>query len=250
MTTDLLPKQAAVELEVAGGRVTIGGMAKGSGMIHPDLATMLAFLTTDAPLDRAAADVLLESAVDASFNMITVDGDTSTNDMVLLLANGAAGTRALTDAETARVGAALDWVCVQLARAIAADGEGATRLIEVVVAGARDVAQARRAARAIAGSNLVKAAVYGADPNWGRILAALGRCGVDLDPEAIDVHVGDVAVARRGSAVAFDAQAASAALQATEVRLHAHLHVGEGTATAWGCDLTERYVAINSEYTT
>jgi glutamate N-acetyltransferase/amino-acid N-acetyltransferase len=250
MTTDLRPKQVAVELDVAGGRVTVGGMAKGSGMIHPDLATMLAFLTTDAPLDRAAADVLLGSAVDASFNMITVDGDTSTNDMVLLLANGAAGTRELSDAETARVGAALDWVCVQLARAIAADGEGATRLIEVVVAGARDVSQARRAARAIAGSNLVKAAVYGADPNWGRILAALGRCGVDLDPEGIDVHVGEVAVARRGSAVPFDAEAASAALRATEVRLHAHLNLGEATATAWGCDLTERYVAINSEYTT
>jgi glutamate N-acetyltransferase/amino-acid N-acetyltransferase len=252
MTTDLVPKQAAVELEVGGRPVRVGGMAKGSGMIHPDLATMLAFITTDAPLTREAADALLGPAVDASFNMVTVDGDSSTNDMVLLLANGAAGGEAegLSQSDLVRLGAALEWVCVQLARAIAADGEGATRLIEVRVEGARDVAEARRAARTVAGSNLVKAAVYGADPNWGRILAALGRAGVALDPDAVDVAIGPVAVAAGGQTLPFDEAAASAALQPPEVRLYAHLHQGDGAATAWGCDLTEQYVVINSEYTT
>jgi glutamate N-acetyltransferase/amino-acid N-acetyltransferase len=252
MTTDLRPKQAAVEVQLAGGRATVAGMAKGSGMIHPDLATMLAFLTTDASLSRQVADELLGVAVDASFNMITVDGDTSTNDMVLLLANGAAvGTgEALSGDDLARVGVALEWVCVQLARAIAADGEGATRLVEVRVEGARDLVEARRAARAVAGSSLVRTAVYGADPNWGRIMAALGRCGVDLDPETVDLDIGPVAVARGGCPVAFDPAAASAALQPPEVRLLAHLHRGTGAATAWGCDLTEDYVGINSRYTT
>jgi glutamate N-acetyltransferase/amino-acid N-acetyltransferase len=252
MTTDLVPKQAAVELEVGGRVVRIGGMAKGSGMIHPDLATMLAFLTTDAPLTRETADALLGPAVDASFNMVTVDGDSSTNDMVLLLANGAAGgaPEALSQTDLARLGAALEWVCVQLARAIAADGEGATRLIEVRIEGARDVAEARRAARTVAGSSLVKAAVYGADPNWGRILAALGRAGVALDPDAVDVAIGPVAVAAGGQTLPFDEAAASAALRPPEVRLYAHLHQGDGAATAWGCDLTEQYVVINSEYTT
>jgi len=252
MTTDLVPKQAAVELELGGRTVRVGGMAKGSGMIHPDLATMLAFLTTDAPLTRETADALLGPAVDASFNMVTVDGDGSTNDMVLLLANGAAGgdPAALSASDRARLGTALEWVCVQLARAIAADGEGATRLIEVRVEGARDVTEARRAARTVAGSNLVKAAVYGADPNWGRILAALGRAGVALDPDAVDVAIGPVAVAAGGQTVPFDEAAARAALQPPEVRLYAHLHQGDGAATAWGCDLTEQYVVINSKYTT
>jgi glutamate N-acetyltransferase/amino-acid N-acetyltransferase len=220
-------------------------------MIHPDLATMLAFVTTDAPLTRAQADALLGPAVDRSFNLVTVDGDTSTNDMVLLLANGAADLPSpLGAADLARLGSALEWVCVQLARAIAADGEGATRLIEVRVEGACNDAEARRAARTVAGSSLLKAAVYGGDPNWGRIVAALGRAGVDLDPEAIDVDVGPVAVMRAGRPLSFDAAAASAALQPPEVRLWVDLHRGPGAATAWGCDLTEQYVVINSEYTT
>jgi glutamate N-acetyltransferase/amino-acid N-acetyltransferase len=251
MTTDLRPKQAAAEVQLAGGPVRVGGMAKGSGMIHPDLATMLAFLTTDAPLTREQADALLGPAVDRSFNMVTVDGDTSTNDMVLLLANGAAGAGAPLDAaDLARLGAALEWVCVQLARAIAADGEGATRLIEVRVERARDAAEARKAARTVAGSNLVKAAVYGSDPNRGRIVAALGRAGVDLDPALVDVDIGPVAVMRGGRPLAFDQAAASAALQPPEVRLRVDLHRGSGAATGWGCDLTEQYVVINSEYTT
>jgi glutamate N-acetyltransferase/amino-acid N-acetyltransferase len=252
MTTDLRPKQAAAELELGGRVVRVGGVAKGSGMIHPDLATMLAFVTTDAPLSPRAADALLGAAVDSSFNMITVDGDTSTNDMVLLLANGAAGgaPEALSNADLNQLGDALQWVCVQLAKAIAADGEGATRLVEVRVEGARDVAEARRAARTVAGSSLVKSAVYGADPNWGRILAAIGRSGVDIDPDAVDVAIGPVQVARAGQVVPFDEAAARAALQPPEVRLFAHLHQGDAAATAWGCDLTEQYVVINSEYTT
>ncbi|HEY7064673.1 MAG TPA: bifunctional glutamate N-acetyltransferase/amino-acid acetyltransferase ArgJ [Chloroflexota bacterium] len=252
MTTDLVPKQAAVELELGGRTVRVGGMAKGSGMIHPDLATMLAFLTTDAPLSPEQADRLLGPAVDASFNMVTVDGDTSTNDMVLLLANGAAGGdgAALGEGDLARLGEALEHVCVQLTRAIAADGEGATRLIEVRVEGARDVAEARAAAKTVAGSPLVKSAVYGADPNWGRILAALGRAGVALDPDRVDIAIGPVAVAAGGVPLPYDEAAASAALQPPEVRLYANLHLGDGAATAWGCDLTEQYVVINSEYTT
>jgi glutamate N-acetyltransferase/amino-acid N-acetyltransferase len=252
MTTDLVPKQAAAEVEVGGRVVRVGGVAKGSGMIHPNLATMLVFVTTDAPLTSRQADALLGPAVDNSFNMITVDGDTSTNDMVLLLANGAAGgmPEALSQGDLAQVGAALEWVCVQLAKAIARDGEGATRLIEVRVEGARTVDEARLAARTVAGSSLVKSAVYGADPNWGRILAALGRSGVALDPDAADVAIGPVTVARGGRVVSFDAAAARAALQPPDVRLYAHLHQGDGAATAWGCDLTEQYVVINSEYTT
>ncbi|MBX5490636.1 MAG: bifunctional glutamate N-acetyltransferase/amino-acid acetyltransferase ArgJ [Chloroflexi bacterium] len=253
LTTDLVVKQAVTRVPLADGRaVTIGGMAKGSGMIHPDLATMLAFLTTDAPLDRAQADVLLGAAVDRSFNMITVDGDTSTNDMVLLLANGAAGGAAerLTRDDLARLQEGIEAVCVRLARAIAADGEGATRLIEVQVRGACAERDARRAARTVAGSNLLKAAVYGADPNWGRILAALGRAGVPFDPDRTDIAIGPVLVYSRGRPVAFDRAAASAALQPPEVRIAIDLHLGHATATAWGCDLTERYVAINSEYTT
>jgi glutamate N-acetyltransferase/amino-acid N-acetyltransferase len=252
MTTDLVPKQAAAEVEVGGRVVRVGGVAKGSGMIHPNLATMLVFVTTDAPLTSQQADALLGPAVGNSFNMITVDGDTSTNDMVLLLANGAAGgtPEALSQSDLAQVGAALEWVCVQLAKAIARDGEGATRLIEVRVEGARTVDEARLAARTVAGSSLVKSAVYGADPNWGRILAALGRSGVTLDPDAADVAIGPVTVARGGRVVSFDAAAARAALQPPDVRLYAHLHQGDGAATAWGCDLTEQYVAINSEYTT
>ncbi len=252
MTTDLVPKQAAVEIELAGRPMRVAGMAKGSGMIHPDLATMLAFVTTDAPLTTEQADALLGPAVESSFNMITVDGDTSTNDMVLLLANGAAGGEpgALGAGDLARLGGALEWVCVELAKAIARDGEGATRLIEVRVEGARTVEDARRAAKTVAGSSLVKSAVYGADPNWGRILAALGRAGVALDPDAVDVAIGPIVVARGGQTVPYDEAAASAALQPPEVRLSADLHLGDGAATAWGCDLTEQYVKINAEYTT
>jgi glutamate N-acetyltransferase/amino-acid N-acetyltransferase len=251
MTTDSRPKQTAVVVDTAAGPVTVGGMAKGSGMIHPDLATMLAFITTDAPLTRQAANRLLGSAVDVSFNMITVDGDTSTNDMVLFLANGAAGGgTALDGGDLAPIAQALERVCIDLARAIAADGEGATRLIEVRVEGARNLEEARRAARAVAGSSLVRTAVYGEDANWGRILAVLGRCGVDLDAEKIDLDVGSIAVARGGCAVAYDAAAAAASLRPPEVRLTARLHCGAGSATAWGCDLTEEYVVINSRYTT
>jgi glutamate N-acetyltransferase / amino-acid N-acetyltransferase len=252
MTTDLVPKQAAVEIEIGGRTVRVGGVAKGSGMIHPDLATMLAFITTDAPLSPDDADRLLGRAVDVSFNMITVDGDGSTNDMVLLLANGAADgpSDSLGSGDLERLGGTLEHICTQLARKIAADGEGATRLIEVRVEGARDTAEARRAARTVAGSNLVKSAVYGADPNWGRILAALGRSGVPIDPDAVDVRIGSVLVARGGQVVPFDEAAARAALQPPEVRLFADLHQGDAAATAWGCDLTEQYVVINSEYTT
>jgi len=252
MTTDTRPKMAAVRLEVMGRTVTIGGVAKGAGMIHPSMATMLAFLTTDAHLDPGFLRGALTAVVDRTFNMVTVDGDTSTNDTVLLLANGAADHPPLTSAhpDAARFQAALEAVASSLARMIAADGEGATRLIEVQVRGARTEADARRAARAVAASSLVKAAVYGGDPNWGRILCAVGYSGAEIDPGAVDVALGDVVVARAGRAADFDPGAASAALRGGEVVIRVDLHLGEASAVAWGCDLTEEYVVVNSKYTT
>lgn len=249
-TTDTRPKERAVRLTLDGVPVTIGGVAKGAGMVHPDLATMLCFLTTDAAATPEALREVLAAAVDRSFNMVTVDGDTSTNDCVLLLAGGAAGNRPLRPGtpESARFREALTAVCAALAREIARDGEGATRLIEVAVEGARDEADARRAARAVAGSNLVKTAVHGADANWGRVLAALGRSGATFDPERVRVKLGDLLLVDRGRAAAYDEAEARSLLERDEVRLVVDLGAGTGQATAWGCDLSCEYVRINGSY--
>ncbi len=254
LTTDTRPKEAALALTLTDGRVVrVGGMAKGSGMIHPNMATMLAFITTDAPVAPHDLAGLLRAAVDDSFNMITVDGDTSTNDMALLLANGQAGGPALAPgtrdflALQAGVGA----VATYLAREIARDGEGARRLIEVQVQGAQDNAQARQAARAIARSNLVKTAVAGADANWGRIVAAAGYSGACLDPERLSVWLGDVQVVRDGIAADYDESDAAGALCEPEVTIRVDLGTGgTGRATAWTCDMTEEYVRINASYRT
>ena len=262
LTTDTRTKQwgALCRLPGAGGPegdepgrvVRIGGAAKGSGMIHPQMATMLAFLTTDAAVEPGALQQLLREVTDRTFNTVTVDGDTSTNDMVLVLASGRAGGAPLAPGRPGweTFAAALEAVCDRLAREIAADGEGATRLITVTVEGAPDDAAARRIARTVAGSPLVKAAVHGADANWGRILAAAGRAGVDIDPGRVDIDLGPLPVCRGGLGVPFDEAAATAYLRSPEVVIHLRLGLGEGRGRAYGCDLSPDYVHINASYRT
>jgi len=252
MTTDTLPKETAVSVKTGNSEFTIGGAAKGSGMIHPDMATLLCFLTTDAPVERRFLREALKRAVDLSFNMISVDGDTSPSDTALLLANGLAGGEPIS-AGSERAEAferALEQVCVYLAKLIAADGEGATRLIEVKVSGAADLSQARKAARAVVSSALVKAAIHGADPNWGRVVAAVGRSGAEMDEYKIDLYLGDIPVIKAGRHLNSGKRAVNKLLKGKEINLRVNLNLGEGSATAWGCDLSEEYVAINSEYMT
>lgn len=249
MTTDTHPKVAEREVWLRGTPVRIGGVAKGAGMIHPDMATLLAFVTTDARLDAAAADRALRAAVDASFNAISVDGDTSTNDTALLLASGASGIAVEGDAWDPFVDALTD-VCGELARAIVADGEGATKLFEVRVRGAATASDARLAARTITTSNLVKTAIHGADPNWGRILAAAGRSGARLDPRRASVRIGGTDVFSRGAPTEWDAAQVRAAFERSTIEIEVDLGVGDATAKAWGCDLSAEYVHINADYTT
>jgi len=246
MTTDTRPKTAVVEAETSETTVRIGGMAKGSGMICPTMATMLAVITTDAVVAPAALQLHLATATARSFNRIDVDGDMSTNDTVLLLANGASGAT-LPDESFA---AALREVCTSLARQVAADGEGATKLIEATVTGAATERDAETVARSIVGSSLTKAAMYGNDPNWGRIMCAAGYSGVRFDPDAAHLAVQGIPLFGGGMPLPFDRAAASAALHATEVHIVLDLGGGDAQATAWGCDLTPRYVHINADYTT
>lgn len=249
-TTDTFTKEKAVQVIVGGRPVTIGAMAKGSGMIRPDMATMLCFLTTDAAITPAALQEALSAAADRSFNMITVDGDTSTNDMVVILANGLAGNPVIqAGSEDFRLFLqALDEVCVSLARSVARDGEGATRLIEVAVRGAASLADARRAALAVAGSSLVKAAVFGADANWGRVMAALGYSGAAFDPARVSVYLGPLKLVEGGCSAGFDEDLARTLLTRDTVRLEIDLGNGWAAAEAWGCDLTYDYVKINGSY--
>lgn len=251
MTTDTRPKEEAATALLADGReVRIGGMAKGAGMIHPQMATMLAFLTTDAPVAAATLAELLRATVVRTFNQVTIDGDTSTNDAAIVLANGAAGGVPIESGPDRDAFAdALEAVCRGLAIAIASDGEGARHLIEVCVDGAADDDAARAVARTVAGSSLVKTAVHGADPNWGRIAAAAGRSGVAFDPDRLRICIGDVPVFD-GAPLPFDEARAAARLGEPTVVLALDLAMGVGTGTAWGCDMSAEYVAINSEYTT
>jgi len=252
MTTDTFPKETAVAVRVGDNEFTIGGVAKGSGMIHPDLATMFCFLTTDAAVDMDFLRSALQKAVDVSFNMISVDGDTSPSDTVLIMANGLAGNKPISQgsrqADTFQQ--ALDQVCIYLAKSIARDGEGATKLIEVTVNGAINVTEARLAARTVVSSPLVKSAVYGSDPNWGRILAAVGRSGVDVVEAKIDLCIGDIPVVKGGTPLPFSKQSVVQVLEGSEVPISLNLNLGTASATAWGCDLSEEYVVINSQYTT
>jgi glutamate N-acetyltransferase/amino-acid N-acetyltransferase len=245
MTTDSFPKEAAVRVKDGQTEFTIGGAAKGSGMIHPDLATLLCFITTDAAVEKALLQKALKKAVDASFNMISVDGDTSPNDMVLVMANGLAGS-----VPSGTFEQALEQLCVHLAKRLASDGEGATKLIEMNVSGAVGLSQARKAARAVISSSLVKAAVYGADPNWGRIMAAVGRSGAEVKESRFDLYVGKIQVVKAGKTLPFDKSAVIKMLKEKEVNFSANLNLGSGQANAWGCDLSPEYVTINSQYMT
>lgn len=252
MTTDTAPKEVTVAVKTKDATFTIGGVAKGSGMIHPNLATMLVFLTTDAAVAPDFLSQALREAANVSFNMISVDGDTSPSDTVLLLANGIAENKSISSGSPLAqpFQEALNQVCIHLAKAIARDGEGATKLIEVTVKGAINFEEARQAARTIVSSNLVKAAVYGNDPNWGRVTAALGRSGIEVNEPKLDVTMAAIPVLKNGRPLSFDRQTAVTALEQKEVIIVVDLHLGNAEATAWGCDLTEQYVVINSAYTT
>jgi glutamate N-acetyltransferase/amino-acid N-acetyltransferase len=251
MTTDTHPKTMAVRFR-SGGRVyTIGAVAKGVGMIHPDMATMFCFVTTDAHVALPFLRQTFRAAVRDSLNMISVDGDTSTSDTAVIFANGSAGGAAIDakHAASAAFSRALRYVCIEMARTLARDGEGAQRLIEVRIEGAANEAEARAAARTITASPLVKTAVHGGDPNWGRIAMAIGRSGARINLERARIWLADTMV-YRGLPLAFDAEAASEALRGENVFLRAHFGTGTASATAWGCDLTPEYVHINSDYTT
>jgi glutamate N-acetyltransferase/amino-acid N-acetyltransferase len=250
LTTDTQPKEVALDLVLGGRAVRLGAMAKGAGMIAPDMATMLAFFTTDAQVDAALLQRALREAVGESLNRITVDGDTSTNDMAVILASGAAGAPAI-DAEGAGFDAfkaALVEASRRLALMIVKDGEGATRIAEVRVEGARSAEDADRIARTVAESPLVKTALHGGDPNWGRILAAAGRAGVDVDPAGLDIFIGDVWVAEGGAARAYDEEVAALAMREDPVRLGLRLRAGTSRGWVWTCDLTRGYVDINAHY--
>lgn len=254
MTTDTFQKEIAVQIPLGGTRVTIGGIAKGSGMIHPNMGTMLCFLTTDAAIEQEDLERILRTVVDRTFNMVTVDGDTSTNDMAVILANGLADNEPLTIEELASFRDGLEYVCRHLARMIARDGEGATKLITVQVHRAASEADARQVALAVARSNLVKSAVFGCDANWGRILCAAGYSGAAIDPEKVDIFLESAAgceqMAAGGQPLPFSEDKAAAILRQEEIIITVDLQQGKAEATAWGCDLTYDYVKINAAYRT
>lgn len=256
MTTDTRKKEFAVRFELGGRTCVMGGIAKGSGMIAPNMATMLCFITTDAAIRAELLHRALLETVGDTFNMMTVDGDTSTNDMCAVLANGMAGNPLIEwkdDGYTVFL-KALRQLCQELARAIAGDGEGASRLITCAVREARSEESAERLAKAVVGSPLVKAAMFGADANWGRVLCAMGYSKAPFRPEYVDISfssaVGAVAVCRGGMGLDFDEEAARSILSQDEVVIDVHLHEGEHEATCWGCDLTYEYVKINGDYRT
>jgi glutamate N-acetyltransferase/amino-acid N-acetyltransferase len=252
MTTDTRPKTSRLEVDLGGVTVRVGGMCKGSGMIHPNMATMLAYITTDAAVEPGLMASLVGPVANRSFNLVSVDGDSSTNDSFLVLANGAAGNEPIRAGtpEAEQLEAGLTTVAQELARAIARDGEGATRLITVRVLEAATDADARTAARAVASSSLVKTAVHGGDPNWGRIVCALGYSGSELALDRLHLSVGGLVVFERGSGVDVDLAAVRRAFEQPEIEIVARLGLAEGSAEAWGCDLSEEYVRINADYTT
>ncbi|MDR1804128.1 MAG: bifunctional glutamate N-acetyltransferase/amino-acid acetyltransferase ArgJ [Treponema sp.] len=254
MTTDIRKKEGAVEIEIDGKSVRIGGMVKGSGMIHPNMATMLCFITSDAVIPANVLDGCLRQAVRRSFNRLTVDGDTSTNDSVIIMANGEAGNSPIA-AESASCeifAEALEALCVDLARATARDGEGATKLVTVTVSGAADEDAAATLARAVASSSLVKAACFGADANWGRVLCAMGYSGADFNPGEVDVVFAsageEVQVCAAGASLFFSEEDAKRILRAEEIEIRINAGKGPGKATVWGCDLSYDYVKINGDY--
>lgn len=251
MTTDTFPKSIAVELKIGDKAVRIGGIAKGSGMIHPNMATMLGFITTDIAISYSALQHAINRIVSTSFNMITVDGDSSTNDMVIVLANGMAKNKKINSVDDPNwqiFYKGLSFVCIHLAKLIAQDGEGATKLIEIQVHGAATEEQAQLAARAVCRSPLVKTAVFGHDANWGRIAGALGASGVKVDPKQLSIELGDVLLLKSGTPLPFDESKARKLLEKKVVLIKAKIGKGRGKATAWGCDLTYDYIKINASY--
>lgn len=252
MTTDTFVKQVAVAFECGGRTFTVGGMAKGSGMIMPNMATMLGVLTCDAPLTSDACDSALRAATASTFNRITVDSDTSTNDMVLLMASGAAGGEPIDvgDECYSAVSSAIQEVCGELARMIVKDGEGATTFITVTVRGAESEGDALDAAMSIANSPLFKTAIYGNDANWGRVAMAVGKSNAHVAPDRLEVIFAGIPVCRDGMAIPFDEEVALAALSQPEVEVVVDLHLGDDEATVWTCDLSHEYIRINGEYRT
>ncbi|HEX5850026.1 MAG TPA: bifunctional glutamate N-acetyltransferase/amino-acid acetyltransferase ArgJ [Rubrobacter sp.] len=252
LTTDTREKEAVTQVEIGGKTVTVGGTAKGSGMIHPNMGTMLAFLTTDAAVEKECLGETLRVVTDRTFNRVTVDGDTSPSDMALLMANGAAGNEplGLDSPDYPAFAGAVESVARELAKEISRDGEGATRLVEVVVEGAAGEREATALAKSIVGSNLVKAAVFGEDANWGRVITAMGYSGVAFDPEGVDLWFGPVKVFSRGEPVPHEEAEANATLAGDEVKITARLGEGDASAVAWGCDLSYEYVRINGSYRT
>lgn len=254
MTTDTVPKQIVIEVPVAGKTFRLGGIAKGSGMIAPNMATMLGFLVTDAGIDAATLQKALKDSVDETFNMVSVDHDTSTNDMVLVLANGASGLKVGENLPLGVFRQALDYVNMHLAKTIARDGEGATKLLLAHVNGARSTKDARLAAKSIINSPLVKSAVHGADPNWGRILCAVGYSGAKVELDQVVLRVGSaekqIELLSKGEPLAFNRDQARQYLLGEEIHIFVDLGMGTGAATAYGCDLSREYVDINAHYTT
>lgn len=254
MTTDTKKKEVAVTIEIGGKTVTIGGMCKGSGMIHPNMCTMLAFITTDLAISKELLQEALSEDVQDTYNMISVDGDTSTNDTVLLMANGIAGNPEITEKneEYQTFKAALNYINETLAKKMAGDGEGCTALFEVKVIGAEDKAQAAVLAKSIITSNLTKAAIFGHDANWGRILCAMGYSGAQFDPEQVDLffqsEAGRIQILKDGIATDYSETEATKILSEPEVTAVADIKMGEASATAWGCDLTFDYIKINADY--
>jgi glutamate N-acetyltransferase/amino-acid N-acetyltransferase len=248
MTTDTRPKHGQVRF----GPYTIGGCVKGSGMIHPNMATMLAFLGTDAPVEAGFLQSTLGAVVERSFNLVSIDGDTSPSDTVLLFANGAKGGEPIA-AGSALAGEfreALERLCVFLAKEMARDGEGATKLAEFTVTGAADDGQAAALVRLLSTSYLLKSAIHGADPNWGRVIAVVGRSGLKMDEEAVTATICGIGVFERGSPTGFDPESVAKAMQGDTVTIDVDLGVGSGAATGWGCDLSAEYVSINADYHT
>ena len=254
MTTDTVKKEIAVEVEIDGKNVTVGGMCKGSGMIHPNMCTMLGFITTDVAISKKLLQEALSESVKDTYNMVSVDGDTSTNDTVLLLANGLAGNKKIETKEEdyKKFAEALNYVNIWLAKHIAADGEGASALFEVKVVGAKSKEQAVTLSKSIITSNLTKAAIFGHDANWGRILCAMGYSGAVFDPEKVDLYfeskAGKLKIIENGVATGYSEEEATKILSEKEVTAIADVKMGTATATAWGCDLTYDYVKINADY--
>ena len=254
MTTDMIKKEMTVSIKCDGKEVIVGGMAKGSGMIHPNMATVLGFITTDLNIDEALLQEALSCAVKKSFNRISVDGQTSTNDMVMILANGKSGNKKITEKneDYSKFLLALTYICVELAKCVAKDGEGASKLIECDVSGAQDEYTAEKIAKAVITSTLVKTAIFGADANWGRILCAIGCEDVEIDLDKIDVTFeskkGYLEVCKNGAPLSFNEEKAKKVLGDDEISILIELNMGEERATAWGCDLTYEYVRINGSY--